>query len=725
MHGKTLLLLASLFPLAIQRAAISQDPHLFLSLPEIAHRNAIADREPWARAVRDEMMQVADSFPDAYNKRFGLTTFAVPTQGGQWMHWYVCPDTGRHLEFHPPNHNVCPDTGKEYSGAPIDQVVNQLKNDELGEDAVTLGLAYRFANKPQYAKGAAMILRAYADQYGHYVLHDNYNKPDNPHGARAYSQTLDEAIWLIELTWTYDLIRGSGELTAEDKTHIENDLLLASAATVGKAPKEATPNIQSWVNAAVAAVGYELHDAALVHYGLDGPLGFRHQMKAFVKEGFWTEGAWGYQFYAMRPLTMTAQMAARHGTNLWQEAPALLSLFHGPLGVTLPNGALPAFNDSHEVDLYAQAGLYEVAFAATYDKALLPVIEQHGRLNREALLFGVEKLPLTDASANKSAIFPEAGYATLRAPKGRLTVITKFGEHGGGHGHNDKLGFILYDGDRTLGIDPGTQLYGLPLHREWDKMTVAHNTVGVDETVQAPSTGKLIDWRAEPGWTAVTEDAGPVYPYAALRRSILVTEEYVLVVDIDHSLDGASHTFDMTYHNVGTEQVLTHQASATFEGIGKRDGYQYLKDASRVNGQGEVILRFTTPPKDADPKHGEYTTFIADSDYSGKSTETLGRVLPMTAAMDVILHPGIGAEVFRGTAPGPDLRVPVPFVLHRQQGTAVHFSTLFVPHETLPAVATVTFEDASDGAVFVYGPSFTDTFMPGDHLSYHREFVSR
>jgi hypothetical protein len=50
MHEKTLLLLAALFPLAIQRAAISQNPHLFLSLPEIAHRNAIADREPWARA---------------------------------------------------------------------------------------------------------------------------------------------------------------------------------------------------------------------------------------------------------------------------------------------------------------------------------------------------------------------------------------------------------------------------------------------------------------------------------------------------------------------------------------------------------------------------------------------------------------------------------------------------------------------------------------------------
>jgi hypothetical protein len=725
MIRRALFFIAAFLPLITQQTALSQDPHLFLSLADIAQRDAIANREPWARADRDEMMQVANSFPDAYNKRFGLTTFAVPTEGGQWLHWYVCPDTGKHLEFHPPNHNVCPDTGKEYSGAPIDQVVNQLKNDDLGQDAITLGLAYRFANEPKYAKGAALILKAYADQYSHYVLHDNSNKPNNPNGARAYSQTLDEAIWLIELTWTYDLIRGSAELTPEDKIHIENDLLRPSAATVGKSPREASPNIQSWVNGAVAAVGYELNDAAMIHYALDGPLGFRHQMKVFVNEGFWTEGAWGYQFYAMRPLTMTAQMAARHGNNLWQEEPALLSLFHSPLGVTLPNGALPAFNDSHEIDLYAQAGLYEAAFAATHDIALLPVVEQHGRLNREALLFGVEKLPPIDASVNKSAIFPQAGYATLRAPKGRLTVIAKFGEHGGGHGHNDKLGFILYDGDRTLGIDPATQLYGLPIHREWDKMTVAHNTVGVDETAQAPSTGKLIDWRAEPSWTAMTADAGAVYPYAALRRSILVTEEYVLVVDIDRSLDGSAHTFDLTYHNIGTEQVLTQQTSSPFEGFSRHDGYEYLKDASRLNGTGEVMLRFTTPPKNIRSQRGEYTTLIADSDYSGKSTDTLVQAFPVTAALDVVLDLGTGADLFTGTAPGPDLRVPLPFLLHRQKATTVHFSTLFVPRETLPAVSSLSFEDAPDGSVVVHGPGFTDIFMPGDRLSYRREFAAQ
>jgi hypothetical protein len=713
-------LFASLPFLLMQHAIWPQEPHLFINATEIAERNAIADREPWARSARDEMMKVAAGFPEAYNRHYGLSAFAVPTEGGQWLHWYVCPDTGRHLEFHPPNHNVCPDTGKEYSGPPIDQVVNQLKNDELGEDAVSLGLAYRFTNEPRYAAKAAMILNAYANQYGHYFLHDNNNKPDNPNGARAYSQTLDESIWLIELAWTYDLVRGSAALSDQEKIHIENDLLRASAATVSKSPKEATPNIQSWVNAAVAAVGYELDDNTMIQYALDGPIGFRHQMKTFVKEGFWTEGAWGYQFYAMRPLTMTAQMAARHGHNLWKEEPALLSLFHGPLGVTLPDGTLPSFNDSHGVDLYAQGALYEVAFAATGDKELVPIVTGHGRLNREALLFGVEKLPMVDAAAQRSSVFPEAGYATLRAPKGTLTVITKFGYHGGPHGHDDKLGFILYDGDRTLGIDPGTQLYGLPIHREWDKMTVAHNTVGVDEATQAPSSGKLIDWKAEPTWTAVTADAGPVYPYADLRRSILVTEEYVLVVDTDSSLNGMPHTFDMTYHNLGTEKALTSQASTPLASLGKTDGYQYLEDINRRDGAGAIIFRFTTPSKNAKPKPGEFITNIADSDYSEKSTELVAQTLPRTPALDVMLSPSAGTEVYTGMAPGPDLRVPMPFVLYRQNGLTAHFHSLFVPLQSTSSIDTLSINDAPNGKVIVHGPGFTDVFGSGDHLSYQR-----
>ena len=40
----------------------------------------------------------------------------------------------------------------------------------------------------------------------------------------------------------------------------------------------------------------------------------------------------------------------------------------------------------------------------------------------------------------------------------------KFGPHGGGHGHYDKLGLVSYAFGGTLAVDPGTQSYTAPTH---------------------------------------------------------------------------------------------------------------------------------------------------------------------------------------------------------------------------------------------------------------------
>jgi oligo-alginate lyase len=97
----------------------------------------------------------------------------------------------------------------------------------------------------------------------------------SPIGARVYSQTLNESIWLIDTTFAYDLVRGSRELSASDRAHIEKDMLLSSAATVVRGHKEPTNNIQSWINGAQDAVGFDLNEKALIDEAIDGPLGFR------------------------------------------------------------------------------------------------------------------------------------------------------------------------------------------------------------------------------------------------------------------------------------------------------------------------------------------------------------------------------------------------------------------------------------------------------------------
>ena len=86
---------------------------------------------------------------------------------------------------------------------------------------------------------------------------------------------------------------------------------------------------------------------------------FASQMKEFVNDGFWIEGAWGYQFYALRPMEFMAMMCTKAGINLWQQEPNLDAMLASPLGVMFPDGTLPAFNDSHAVDLFEQAYLYE------------------------------------------------------------------------------------------------------------------------------------------------------------------------------------------------------------------------------------------------------------------------------------------------------------------------------------------------------------------------------
>ena len=693
-----------------------QSPSLFMSEEDFAARRQVADRELWARLSLAALIKEADDFPRSYNQRFGLTDAAPPPEGGQWLHWYACPESGRALQFHPPDQNICPDTGKNYSGYPYDHVVYQMRNDALAEAAVALGLAFRFTHKEEYAQKAARILNAYARVYPTYTLHDIHGKA-SPNGAKAYAQTLDESIWLIKIAWTYDLIRGAHVLSAQEKQAIETDVLRASAAMVIKAHKEPTYNIQSWINGAAAAVGFTLNDQALIKEAIDGPIGFRYQMHRFVTEGFWAEGAWGYQFYAMRPLTMTAQMAARKGIDLWKQEPNLIALFHSPLGVVLPDGRLPAFNDSGSPDLYEQNYLYEVAYAATSDPALLTVIEHGARSDREALLFGTERLPQAAPPKLVSTVFPEAGYAALRSPKTDLTVIMKFGPHGGAHGHFDKLNFVLYSHGQTLAIDPGTHPYGIPVHHEWDSMTIAHNTISVDQQRQSAATGKLLDWHVGDDWVAVRADAGAAYTNTHLQRTILLTNNYILIADRCESADGQPHSFDWAYHNVGTESVISPLKLEPYTST-TQNGYQHLADTMHGATSDAIAVRFVSAPRTTQSE-SESNSTPATYDSTKPASPKLS-----TAGAKIELNlqmlPVATSEIITGNAPSKTSQTPVPFVIVRRSGTSASFEALIsVSDEGGADRQHLSLEHNMSDQYTIDGPHFSDSFSNNEKLDLH------
>ena len=143
--------------------AAQAPPHLLLDKGDFARLNRLAKQQPWAARQRQAILDEATAFPGSYEKRFGLHGLKLPPDGGQWMHYYACPDTGSQLEFHPPDQNVCPDTGQVFKGYPYDQVVYMLRADALEKGTLAEALAFRLSGDRVFAQRAAQVLKAYAD----------------------------------------------------------------------------------------------------------------------------------------------------------------------------------------------------------------------------------------------------------------------------------------------------------------------------------------------------------------------------------------------------------------------------------------------------------------------------------------------------------------------------------------------------------------------------------
>ncbi len=583
----------------VAAAAFSQPgPRVFATRDELDAAKALAGEQAWARSAMDSILNSAAQWPAAYQARYGLTRPDVPDAGGQWSLWYVCPRHGVSLRYTAPSTHTCPIDNERLTGWPYDDVIISRRHDELATTARNLALAWHWTGEPRYGEQAAWILKSYAQRYAAFPLHDKDGR-NTRSGARVHAQTLDESVWLLPLSWAYDLIRDSPFLDAEERAWIEWEIFRNAVATIRRNDARES-NWQSWHNAAIGAAGFALGDDEMVRVAIDGPSGFRFQMqRSITSEGFWYEGAWGYHFYALDPLIQLAEAAARNGIDLYAEEPALRRMFESPLKLTFPNGRLPAFNDSREVILYSYDRLYEVAYKRYADPLLATVLGRNTR-GLNALLWGAAELPVAEPPAPQSAVFPESGYAVLRAPAGDHTVIAKFGPHGGGHGHYDKPSFVSFANGATLAIDPGTQSYAAPTHSTWDKATVAHNTVVVDEGVQKESTGALLWAELDAGeYRAARISAGAAaVAGVTLERTLLVTTEYAIDLFDAVSTDGKSRKFDWIYHNEG--RLSVEPALEGSPALPTTNGYQHLVKTSSGRVDGDWEAKFDpTPLQDA------------------------------------------------------------------------------------------------------------------------------
>jgi hypothetical protein len=254
-------------------------------------------------------------------------------------------------------------------------------------------------------------------------------------------------------------------------------------------------------------------------------------------------------------------------------------MYEAPLAFATPKLTLPPFNDSGEVRLTDSPDRYELGYARYPNPITMLLLEKSKRDGQMALWYGVDKLGSVDsipppASFNSTA----SGYAILRKGGGEdaTWACMKYGPHGGGHGHYDKLNTVLYARGQMIGVDSGTRAYGSPLHASWDKTSLAHNTLIVDQANQEQATGRSLAFGSENGVEYAMSDAGGIYKGVRFVRTVAMLDQNVILF-VDQVQSDAPHTLDIAWHHKGAWDEPP--AGKPWE-LPDVDGYKHLKDVT-------------------------------------------------------------------------------------------------------------------------------------------------
>lgn len=559
-------------------AQLPPNPRLLATKDELGLAKKRAQNTEWGKGYTDTLLKRCDEAL--------LKPIALPDRGGQWPHWYACPKHGARLKTEGPTRHVCPTDGQVFTGYPYDDVLLLAAHNDYANLIRDLGMAWQLTGKRTYAEKARAILLAYAQKYPSYAYHDKNGKQGTG-GAKVGPQTLDEAVWLIPVAQGADLIWET--LTEPERETLKGGLFYPAVQVI-RQHKLGVHNIQCWKNSAVGLVGFLYGDKELLADAIDDPeRGLQRQLReGITDDGPWYEGAWSYHFYTMSALAPLAEAMHHAGLPIYSGVlgERYKKLYLAPIRMALPNGQLPAFNDSNTATATGNV-LYETALARFKAPELAIPLVGNGRRTLPALLVG-DALPAIPQNAAKTENFAASGYAYLRAPGAAL--ILKYGPHGGGHGHPDKLNVVFQVNGKTLLDDPGTSAYGVPAHTGWYKTSVAHNTLVVDEQNQKPATGTLLALQTGEGWSAALAEVKEIYPGITFRRAAFLVGGTTavfcdMVEDTAKPNPEKPRLYDLVIHpNVDPKQWLKFQADqrgggeSYFNPQKNTPGYSYLRD---------------------------------------------------------------------------------------------------------------------------------------------------
>ena len=528
-------------------------------------------------------------------------------RNGGYYHSYFCPDDAAELIFEEdkPTHHVCPVCGRVWSGEPFDDSWLWTANRRMAQRAYRLALLWRLEGNRAHLDAARRILTEYAAIYP-----DVHSPRNDPSVGKITYSALDESVWAIPIAWACHWIWPG---VVDDRDLLRTRLLEPAAAHIESQRTPRIHNYENWLNAALATLGTALGDEALVRTVIDDTYGLTDQLaRGVLDDGHWYEGASSYHYYTLGAVLYLAQ--AREGLSGDPVGnPIMRRMFEAPLRIAYPDDYVPAINDcwyhSRVTDEVGHGipngpGFYEMAAgrygAPEFEAVLARAYRSMPRSNVESLLYGPDEV--SDAVAPPLVESNEAasGFAVLRPelPTGSPgELLLKYGPHGGGHGHADKLALSIYGGGRRWGADLGTPGYGIAINDSWYRHTLSHSTIVLEGEEQPPATGEARRYRPVGGNDFGIADAQVHWeqgPYAAVyaRRVVLARDGYFIVLTrVEAPVARRAH---VVFHHEG-EISGWPDGDASAANMPANESYAHLSDAQSWTAEQGAAVRLDVP----------------------------------------------------------------------------------------------------------------------------------
>ena len=535
-------------------------------------------------------------------------------------------------------------------------------NTSDAEKAFKVLLAYKLTGEKKYLDKAVKFITEACDKEKGYLSI----------GAATTGVQVHEGNFFMYLAAACDVVYEEGVFSEQEKENIEETFRFYLSQNKESMDPTGIMNHQASANAGAILVAMFLQDLKEVDFLTNAGGGMADQIaKGTMADGWWFEGTVNYCYLVTHKYTTVAQAFENYGWNLFDKRfpvkykskdfenikegfTGMKFDIWGPMGKNTrgledmfmayyplmdEDGVVLSTNDSNAPGPHR---FYELAYRHFRKDELAWVINHSKRDSWEALVYGVPAIPKVEDPREKSVFASNVGLTALRSQKeGRdineqIQAFSKYGTHGGWHGHFDRASLIglQRNGHRYFGTEMAWYGYGKAGYKECIQTSATHNMVIVDELQQEAVPSKQLmfyggekmqvnvvetnaRWRKIPTfnrqlfppWKDVDFEQG--FEKIQQKRMTIVTDDYVVIADY---MNGSKkHTYDFLLHPIGLKSTNGLKTKGTLlDSLSTQNDspYKYFKNAQWYKMKKRAKLYF----EDRDAKLEVYTIWPKKSD---------------------------------------------------------------------------------------------------------------